>query len=209
MWVDLEAPEPSIISEAVRVIRTGGIILYPTDTVYGLGCDPFNEHALRKLFDLKGRQEEKGVLLLVPDSSWVSRLGVISPIAAELMECLWPGPVTMLFEPLPVAPEGVLGKGGKIGIRYPENRFLRSWLEALGSPIVSTSANLSGQPAPSTLSGIRELFEGKVDLLVEAGEPTLSRPSTVVDLEDPPRIVREGAGCREVQETLDEIVRRA
>lgn len=209
MRVDLEAPEPEIIAEAVRVIRNGGIVLYPTDTVYGLGCDPFNELALGRLFALKGRERGRGVLLLVPDAAWVSRLAVVSTVAHQLMERLWPGPVTMLFDPLSTAPKGVLGEDRKIGIRCPENAFLARWLQALKGPIVSTSANLSGRNSPQTLAGIRKLFEGKVNLLIESGEPPESPPSTVVSLEDPPRVVRAGAQHSRVLEVLDEIVKRA
>ena len=86
MWVDLGSPDSEIVEEAARVIRAGGVVLYPSDTIYGLGCDPFNTEAVKKLYAMKGRDERKGVLLLVPDLEWVDRLAAeISPVAEFLM----------------------------------------------------------------------------------------------------------------------------
>ena len=203
MRVDLESPDPDIVLEATRVIRGGGIVLYPSDTIYGLGCDPFHAGAVKKIYDLKGRDLSKGVLLLVPTLDWVNRLaGTVSPVAEYLMSRHWPGPLTLLFSPSSGVPSELVGSGKRIGVRYPESRFLQLWMNSLSGPIVSTSANLSGSSVPQDLRNLRRLFSSRVDLFLEAGEPEASLPSTVVDMVGIPRIVREGIFWEKIRKDL-------
>lgn len=203
MRIDPLRPSPGIIERAAAVIRDGGVVLYPSDTVYGLGCDPFNEKALRRLFEIKGRPEEKGVLLLIPDSSWISRLCVNMPeVFDELAKSFWPGPATMLFEARPsVLPGLVVGEAGKVGLRCPDLDYLLRWMEAIPGPLVSTSANRSQEPPPESLLILRDLFEDQVDLFLEAGDINQNvQPSTVVDLTTtPPVLVRRGRLSDEVE----------
>jgi len=201
---DLGSPPPEIIEKAARAIRHGGIVLYPTDTLYGLGCDPFNEEALQRLFTIKGRSQKKGVLLLIPnytDSTDVSN--DIPDLFYELAEAFWPGPVTLLLEGNSSCSRLLLGKGGKVGLRHPDLAFLQLWMEAIPGPIVSTSANVSGEPL-AALEDLKQLFDHQVDLILEGRESKQpSQPSTVVDLTmNPPRIVRAGRWAGRVGEFL-------
>ena len=194
MRFDLDCPPPEIIEKAAQAIRRGGIVLYPTDTLYGLGCDPFNEEALQRLFTLKGRSQKKGVLLLVPDYSYARVVSDRIPdLFYELTEAFWPGPVTLLLEGNSSCSRLLLGEEGKVGLRYPDLAFLQRWMKAIPGPIVSTSANLSGEPSAS-LEDLKQLFDQQVDLILEGtGMEQPGEPSTVVDLTiDPPKIVRAG-----------------
>ena len=193
-----------MIEKAARAIRQGKVVLYPTDTLYGLGCDPSNEEALRRLFAIKGRSETKGVLLLVQDYSYAEAVSDHIPdLFYELVETFWPGPVTLLLEGNSSCSRLLLGKDGKVGLRHPDLAFLQLWMEAIPGPIVSTSANLSGEPL-AALEDLKQLFDHQVDLILEGRETQQpSQPSTVVDMTmDPPRIVRAGRWAGRVEEFL-------
>ena len=204
MPFDLESPPPELIEKAAQTIRQGKLVLYPTDTLYGLGCDPFNEGALRRLFAIKGRSEKKGVLLLVQDYSYAEVVSDHIPdLFYELVEAFWPGPVTLLLEGNSSCSRLLLGEEGKVGLRHPDLAFLQLWMAAIPGPIVSTSANVSGEPL-AALEELKQLFDHQVDLIIEGtGMEQPSQPSTVVDLTmDPPRIVRAGRWASRVEEFL-------
>ena len=130
MWVDLEAPDPGTIAVAARAIQRGDIVLYPSDTIYGLGCDPFQAAAVAKLFLIKRRKQDQGVLLLVPDRSWMHHLSKeVTPVAGFLADRFWPGPLTLLLQPGASVPPEVVGGQSRIGIRCPDSAFLLAWLE--------------------------------------------------------------------------------
>ncbi len=188
------------VQTAASVIREGGVVLSPTDTVYGLACDPRRPRAISRIRDVKGRSSEKGFLLLIPGPESVSSLADVA-ISDDFrqMRQLWPGPVTFLFTAGSEAPRAVVGSGRKIGLRCPEDQFLQAWLRALDHPLLSTSANRSGEDIPQTTEGLRELFGNSVDLLLFRSEETESQASTVVDLTvSPPHIVRRGDSADQV-----------
>ncbi len=121
-------------------------MLYPADTIYGLGCDACNEEAVRRLVEIKGRSEEKGLLVLLPSLAEVRAfVEEIPEQGLQLLEQCWPGPLTVLLRPAATLPELLTGSDCKIGIRCPRGPFLQSWLSRLGRPLVSTSANRSGE----------------------------------------------------------------
>ena len=205
MKVDLLRPSREIVELAVDAIRQGGVVLHPTDTVYGLACDPFNQAALELLLALKQRSRRQGFLLLIPEAGWAERLSASRPpIFLPLCRRFWPGPVTLLLPAGNRVPSLVRGEEGKVGLRMPQLPLLRQWLQALDSPLVSTSANLSGRPAPS-LAGLKRLFQDRVGLFLEAEASRPATPSTVADLaDDPPRIVRRGEESDAVERFLAE-----
>ena len=205
MKININNPDKKSVKRISAVIRKGGVVLYPTDTVYGLGCDPFNISSLEKIFRLKGRAPEKGVLLLIPSGDWLSRIAtVINPENIKLCNAWWPGPVTCLFRAGPDLPDLLTGSEGKIGIRLPDNRFLLDCMEAIPGPLVSTSANPAGKPAPADFAEIDPQILNGVDLCIENTAAAIAgkKPSTVVDLSgDEPLVVRRGEGLNLVAES--------
>jgi L-threonylcarbamoyladenylate synthase len=182
-------------SKIIKVVRDGGIIIYPTDTIYGIGCDAYNEHAVGRVFSIKGRSENNPALILADSFRMVQKiLGNISPRAKEVMKVFWPGPLTIVakstnnFHPLLCAQDAM------IGIRIPASRFCLRLVKECGTPIVSTSVNRSGSPPLTQMHDIVPSFGRKVDYIIDAGESNYTLPSTVIRI-DGNRIslIREGA----------------
>ncbi len=178
-----------------EVIKAGGVIAYPTDTFYGLGVDPRNQAAVRRLFDIKGRQTGQPILLLIKSSAEVKVWAAnVTPAAEELMKNFWPGPLTLVFS----AKQGVLaeltGATGTIGLRVPGNELTRKLLEFLGTALTGTSANSSGGPEPRTARDVADDIGGRIDLVLDAGMAAGGRPSTILDVSNgPPKVIRAGA----------------
>lgn len=194
MWVDAYGSEFDVIERAAEVVRKGGVILYPSDTIYGLGCDPFCESAVRRILQIKKRPGEKGLLVLVSSLEWLERLarGVDSDVL-DICKRFWPGPLTIVLKARPELSRELTGGAGKIGIRWPANPFLQEWMERIPGPVVSTSANLSGGEVVTSVRELKELFGSDVDLFVQSTEPLGGTPSTVVDFTcTPPEILRQG-----------------
>ena len=209
LFVDTRKPEPDVIEAAVDVILEGGVVLSPTDTVHGLACDPRQPEAVRRIRDIKGRSAGKGFLLLIPGPGWVNSLAVTVPRGFQQLKSLWPGPVTFLFAAGADAPPLVVGSEQKIGMRCPQHTFLQSWLRVLGQPLLSTSANRSGEAVPQSTEGLKRLFENSVDLLLLGREEIDLKASTVVDLTvSPPEIRRRGNGAAQVEEILSSAQKR-
>ncbi|HYQ86547.1 MAG TPA: L-threonylcarbamoyladenylate synthase [Bacteroidota bacterium] len=189
---------------AAEMIRAGGVIVYPTDTVYGLGCNAFRAEAIQRVFAIKQRPENKPALVLVLDRAMLERLVTkIPPIAAELMECFWPGPLTIVLGARRRIHALLTAGSGKVGVRMPDNEFCRRLMIESGVPLVSTSANISGKE--SSYGAMKSQFGGLVDLFIEAGPPVSDVPSTVVDVsEGRVKIVREGIISHD---TLREFIR--
>jgi len=182
------------VRRAAAVLGGGGVILYPTDTIYGLGCRAADAPAIRRIYTIKGRPETRPSLILVGSVPMAERFAAaVPPLAATLMEAFWPGPLTLLFSASAAVP-GLLTAGtGKIGIRFPANEFCSRLSERCDDAIVSTSANLAGQPPLTGAAGLVRVFGSAVDLVVDAGELDGS-PSTIADVSGGELIIlREGA----------------
>ncbi|MBI4446607.1 MAG: threonylcarbamoyl-AMP synthase [Acidobacteria bacterium] len=191
---DVTNPNPPLLEKAAAVIRSGGIVLHPTDTVYGLACDPFQEKSIRRIVELKGRSSERGFLVLIADFSWIHKVAdPVPPLMEWFSQKVWPGPVTLLLCARSDVSPLLSGWEGKVGLRLPEPMFLRQWMQMIPGPLLSTSANVSGQPLPSSLDDLQRMFASGVDLFLEGESPVEITPSTVVDLTcRPPRLVRPG-----------------
>lgn len=198
--IEKNQPNDAVIKEAVRIIRNGGIVLYPADTIYGLGCDPFNTQALARIIRLKGRPERKGMLLLISNLQWVEKLATkVSTEAMDFCRNIWPGPVTVLLNASKLLPDYISGDLNKVGLRIPDSKFLQSWLDQLENPIVSTSANLSGHAPSRVLADLVQSFGSEVDLFLESGDLPESVPSSVIDFTSShPVVVRKGAGMNRI-----------
>jgi L-threonylcarbamoyladenylate synthase len=190
----LDGPLDAVFARCRDVIRAGGVIAYPTDTFYGLGADPRDAEAVRKIFAIKGREAGQPILLLLHDRSEVAAwASVVTPSAERLMERFWPGPLTLVFSAAPrVLPE-LTGGSGTLGLRVPGNELTRELLRNLGTALTGTSANRSGGRDPRTAEEVMREVGDRVDLVLDGGATTGDRPSTVVDVTvEPPRIIRQG-----------------
>ncbi len=183
------------IREAVRIIRTGGVIAFATETYYGLGVDPFNREALARLFAIKGRQQLKPILVLVSDRSQIDRLAAsVPPSYLSVMDRFWPGPLTLVFPARADVPGLLTGNTGTVGIRQSPHPGAARLLDCLGAPLTATSANRSGAAPASTAAEVEAVFGHDVDLVLDHGPTPGNLPSTLVG-ERNGRLVclREGA----------------
>jgi len=192
------------LEEAVRVLRSGGLVAFPTETVYGLGADAFNESAVLKVFKVKKRPLCDALILHVSSMEMVPRCVSEFPEAAErLARKFWPGPLTLVLSKAEPVPEVVSGGGRKVGVRWPAHPVAEAIISGLGRPVVAPSANLSGRPSPTRASDVLADLGGLIDLIVDGGETPIGIESTVLDLTtDPPTILRPGAIPKEEIENV-------
>jgi L-threonylcarbamoyladenylate synthase len=190
------------VALAVDLLRKGGVVAYPTDTLYGLGADAFNEAAVERVFVIKGRPHGMPLPLLLADAdALVQVASEVPPLARVLAERFWPGALTLVIPRSSKVPELVSGRGWKVGVRVPDHPVPRELARRLGAPITGTSANKSGGPDPRTADDVRRQLGDEVDLVIEGGGLPAGQPSTVLDLTGPsPRIVRAGAITKEALE---------
>ena len=183
-----------VLSWAERILLSGGIIISPTDTVYGILGDATNEMAIQKIFTVKVRPETKVLPIFVKDIAAARRLAYISDAKAGFLEKVWPGPVTVVFDHKEKLPSSLTG-GFTIGIRVPNNHFLQTLLGKLPFPLVQTSANMTGKPPAQNLEEIKRYFTGKEiepDLIIDGGI-IKGQPSVVIDFtRDKPLVLRTG-----------------
>ena len=192
--IDPTHPETAF-SRCKEVIASGGVIVYPTDTYYGLGADPRYPRAVKKLFEIKNRSADQPILLLIAEPTEVKDWAEVIPSrAADLIKRHWPGPLTLIFRAkADVLPELTAGTG-MIGLRVPGNKLTRGLLQSLGRALTGTSANRSGQPSIRTAAEAEAAIGNQVDLILDGGETTGGKPSTVVEVStEVLRVLREGA----------------
>jgi L-threonylcarbamoyladenylate synthase len=186
-------------------IARGGVIAFRTDTFYGLGADPFNASAVQNVKDLKGREENKPILVLISDIEQLARLiENRSPAFDELAKRFWPGALTIIGEATGQLPSELTAGTKTVGVRLPADERVRSLVRACGGALTATSANLSGQPPALTAEEVAKHFGDSVDLIVNAGDAQADQPSTVVDASGAEvKLVREGAiPWAQIQTTL-------
>lgn len=189
------AQSKETLARSAEIIARGGVIAFRTDTFYGLGADPFNAAAVQKVKDLKGREGDKPILVLISDVEQVGRL-IENRSAAfdELAKEFWPGALTIIGKATSRLP-GELTAGTKsIGVRLPDDEIVRSLVQACGGALTATSANPSGEPAARSAAEAAKYFGESVDLIVDGGTTKTDQPSTVVDASgNEVKLVREGA----------------
>lgn len=192
--VDLEHPSPRHVQRAVEVLERGGLIAYPTDTYYGLGCDLSSKKAIDRLYQLKGRDKKKPLSFMCPDLSDVARYAHVSNFAYRTMKGLTPGAFTFILEATRLVPDLMMTKQKQVGIRVPDAPLARELARTLGRPLITTSAtNTEGEPLTDARDIKAELGHG-LDLILDGGV-TLNEPSTVISLiGDTLEILRQGKG---------------
>jgi L-threonylcarbamoyladenylate synthase len=194
--IKIETAHPeSAFSRCRDVVFNGGVVIYPTDTFYGLGADPSNAAAVRRVFEIKGRKADQPILLLLEEAGRVRDWAVeVHPEAGRLMKKYWPGPLTLVFRANPQVLPLLTGDTNCIGLRVPGNDLTRKLLAFLGIALTGTSANRSGMTSPSSARDAAEALGGEVDLILDGGETPGGRPSTIADVSSGAvRILRRGA----------------
>jgi L-threonylcarbamoyladenylate synthase len=179
--------------KGVKILREGGVIAFPTDTVYGLGADAFNSTAVEKIYEIKNRPKHRKLPLLIADVNQLAITAVqISKIALFLTRRFWPGGLTLILFKTDSLPD-YLASGPTIAVRIPNHPVCLSLIQRLGSPLIGTSANISGQPAPLTAQEVGQQLGGKIDFIIDGGKCPGGKESTVVDAtREPPIILRQG-----------------
>jgi tRNA threonylcarbamoyl adenosine modification protein (Sua5/YciO/YrdC/YwlC family) len=189
-----ETPQIRYINKVVEKLKEGGVIIYPTDTVYGIGCDIFNKDALERIFAIKNDNNSKLFSFVCSDLKDISKYAKVSDYAYKTMRHLLPGPYTFILPAAKQVPKKLWSKRKTVGIRVPNNSVTLKLVELLGNPIISTSTtNRKGEVLYDPFE-IRNIFNSQVDIMISVGNLS-GNPSSVIDLsEDEPEVVREGAG---------------
>lgn len=193
--VDPFNPSYDQILEAYRIVQNGGVIMFPTQHLYGLGAAALNIKAVDRVFKIKQRPLNKPLLVLIHQQKDLTKLvEKIPSTAVRIMECFWPGALTIVFEAKNVLPKNLTAGTGRIGVRMPQHPVALALAKALKSPITATSANITGDSGCSQVSDVDPLIADKLDLILDAGPLKGGIGSTVVDVtSDFPKILREGA----------------
>ena len=188
----VSANSPDAIQQALDVLNQGGLVAFPTDTVYGVGTLAFNGRAVESIYAAKDRPVEKAIPVLIGDTEDMEKVGMNIPVVAyELASRFWPGPLTCIIPKKPTLPESVSATS-TIGVRVPDHEVARALLHAAG-PMAVTSANISGQPSPSTAEDVFAQLGGRIALIINGGKTPGGIPSTLVDCTSVElKILREG-----------------
>ena len=186
--------DPNAVRDAAAILRRGGLLGIPTETVYGLGADALNEDAVSRIFQAKGRPQDNPLIIHVPDASWLERYcRDVPPAAYRLAERFWPGPLTMILPRRDIVPLQTTGGLETVGVRCPNHPVTLAIIEAAGVPIAAPSGNTSGRPSPTTAAHMIEDMDGRIDGIVDGGPCTVGVESTIIDLTvTPPRLLRPG-----------------
>jgi L-threonylcarbamoyladenylate synthase len=203
------ADDAGIIRRAQHLLRSGEVVAFPTDTVYGIGAHAFQPEAVAALYAIKNRSTSKAIPILVAQTEDMARVARHVPaVAWELAERFWPGGLTLVLPRAEQVPSVVTAGGDTVAVRYPDHSIPLALMRSAGAPLAATSANLSGQPSPTSALQVAEQLAGRVPLIIDGGQCPGGVPSTVVDLSvEPPRLLRAGAiSAAELGDILPELV---
>jgi L-threonylcarbamoyladenylate synthase len=194
------------VEEAVGILRRGGLVCYPTDTVYGIGAAAGDDAAVRGLFAVKGRPPDKALPLLLADAGDAAQVAEVTPLARTLAGRFWPGALTIVMRKAPDYRSLALAGGETVALRVPNHDLVRAIVRTLGEPVTGTSANRAGAPPPVSAQEVAFQMGEMVDLVIDGGRSQARVESTVVDItQDGPTILREGPVSRE---EIEEVVGR-
>ncbi len=195
--VNSRKPDRKAILKAAEIIKDGGLVVFPTETLYGLGANAFDPRAVSKIFRVKGRSEQKPLIILIARKEDLRGVACdIPPLTWKLVKKFWPGPLTLVLKKKKIIPKEVSAGSNTIAVRLSPHPVARALVSAAGVPITAPSANLSGKRPHHTIAGaLKELGNKKeINLFLDAGKTPIGKPSTLVDLtKNPPRILREGS----------------
>ena len=194
LHINPENPQPRLISRVVSELKQGALIAYPTDTIYGLGCDIFNKRGVKNIYQIKQREAKKPFSFICADLSDVANYAQVSNFAFKIMKRHLPGPYTFVLEATRIVPDSLTTKQKTVGIRIPQDEIALAIVRELGHPLVTTSANMSGEEALHDPHEIDLVMGRMLDLVVDGGN-RLGDPSTIISLiDDRVEVLREGSG---------------
>ena len=192
--INPENPQPRLISRVVEVLKSGGVVAYPTDTTYGIGCSIFSQKGIERIYLLKQRERKKPFSFICADISEIARYAKVSNYAFKQLRRLLPGPYTFVLEANSVVPDLLLTKQRTVGIRIPDNNICLAIVKELGHPIVTTSANLSGEDPIGNPWQVEHELGKLLDLVVDGGDLSADVSSVVSLIGDVPEVLRKGVG---------------
>ena len=194
LQINPENPQPRLISRVVSELKQGALIAYPTDTTYGLGCDIFNKRGVKNIYQIKQRDPKKPFSFICADLSDVANYSQVSNFAFKIMKRHLPGPYTFVLEATRIVPDNLTTRQKTVGIRIPQDEIALAIVRELGHPLVTTSANISGEEALHDPHEIDQVMGRMLDLVVDGGN-RLGDPSTIISLiDDQVEVLREGSG---------------
>ena len=193
--IDKNQNNTDIIREAGRILKEGGLVAFPTETVYGLGADALNEDAAKKIYAAKGRPSDNPLIIHITNMKALEKIvSEVPEKAVKVAEKYWPGPLTMIFNKSDIVPYGTTGGLDTVAVRMPVDEIAREVIDAGGGYIAAPSANTSGRPSPTTAQHVAEDLTGRVDMIVDGGAVEIGVESTILDMTvEPPMILRPGA----------------
>ena len=202
--VENEQLNNEVIIEAGEILKRGGLVAFPTETVYGLGADALNEEAAQKIYAAKGRPSDNPLIVHIANMEALDQITKSVPEKAKIVaQKYWPGPLTMIFDKNESVPYGTTGGLETVAVRMPDHRIAKALIEAGGGYIAAPSANTSGRPSPTTAQHVKEDLDGKIDMIVDGGSVKIGVESTILDMTvTPPMILRPGAITKEMLEEL-------
>lgn len=192
--------DSEIIKEAAGILQRGGLVAFPTETVYGLGANGLSEEACKKIYEAKGRPSDNPLILHIGDFAQLEQIVEEVPaLAKKVMEAFWPGPLTLIFKKKPCVPNSVTGGLDTVGVRFPSNMVARELIRESKLPIAAPSANSSGKPSPTKASHVKFDLDGKIEMIIDGGSTDFGLESTIVDVTgDVAVILRPGAITKEM-----------
>jgi tRNA threonylcarbamoyl adenosine modification protein (Sua5/YciO/YrdC/YwlC family) len=192
--INSENPQMRLIRKAVEILEQGGIIIYPTDTVYGMGCDLFNKRAIERIYDIKQRSRKQPFSFICADLKDISNYALVSNYAYKIMRRMLPGPYTFILESSRIVPKILLPKRKAVGIRVPDDRICLTLVKELGHPIISTSVTTRQNEVLSDPIDMEQEFKHCVDMVIDGGVLVPEQSSVVSFLNDTPEVIRTGKG---------------
>lgn len=192
--VDKEFPDLQIMKEAGEILKNGGLVAFPTETVYGLGGDGLNARSSEKIYTAKGRPSDNPLIIHIADMESLDKIvSQVPPKARTLAEKFWPGPLTMIFQKSPEVPYETTGGLESVAVRMPDHLIAQALIKAGGGYIAAPSANTSGRPSPTKAEHVAEDLNGRIDMIIDGGDVGIGLESTIVDFtEEIPVILRPG-----------------
>ena len=196
--------DETMIEEAGRIIRKGGLVAFPTETVYGLGGDALNPESSKKIYAAKGRPSDNPLIVHIADKRDLHRIvREVPEKAKKLMEAFWPGPLTMIFYKNELVPQATTGGLDTVAVRMPSDRSAAAFIRAAGGFVAAPSANVSGRPSTTTAAHVEEDLSGRIEMILDGGQAVIGLESTIVDMSvEPPVILRPAAVTVEMMEAV-------